>query len=451
MSTLLDSINEQLTIIIEIIPVNPVDTATLYYSTRANTITVDGVFVTVYPYITQTLNVSNSCVLPFAKGEIIQRPKIDGFQLMYNIGVTYNVPAYYGATVNCYVGSNQLNRLEDYLKFFTGFVSNVKLDVNNSYITIDSNKMNLQKNVLEEFDNKVVPALAGRSDRFGAVPVRVNDEIYHVLAGHPCTVYGVYDKLDNPISYTLIPFLDWTVIKCDEPTDSTIRIDASNGEGAIGDLLKILIEGSGFTVDDGDIAIINSLASEYTSLQLFEQVTYEELITTIIHSLTYVWYFDLLTGVIRLKPFYRAEPAFTLTDNFIVSTLNTMAYRKRPYTDFEIIYDIDFSTGLYKSYKLEHPHKGNYDLSQHKKYPVVYSLTRNDTVAQTYLQGIMNHYGSGLGVLELETNLYSKLPFVGDTINIDSKFLKLENKTFFVEKVTYKFTTMTVAMSLITI
>lgn len=451
MSTLLENINEELTLVVEIIPIQSSFYETLYYSTRALTITVDGKYKTVYPYITHTLDVTSTCVLPIQKGEVIKRPSIDGFQLMYNIGVTYNVSAYYGATVNCYVGSNRLNRLEDFTRFYKGFVGNVKIDVNNTYVTIDSNIINLQENLLSEYDNKVVPVILGKSERFGAVPVRVGEEIYHVLCGHPATVHNVYNSLGNPIAYHLVPFNDWVVIKCDEPTDGSIIISAENGQGAIGDLLRLLVGSKGVSVEDSDIDLINSLASDYTSIQVFEQVTYEKAITTIVHSLTHVWYFDLVTSKIRFKPFYRSTPTMTISDEFIVRTNNSMAYRKRPYTDFEIVYDINFSNGTYKNYKIEHPLKSEYDPIQYKEYPTVYALTSNDTSAQNYIHKIMNLYGSGLGVLELEMNLYQQLPFVGDNVIINSDFLKLNNKHFFVERVTYKFTTLTVALTLVTI
>lgn len=449
MPSLLDSITNTTTVIVEIIPFNdPV----LYFSTNNVTITKDGTYMDVYPYITGTIDLTLNVVTPFDDGDLKKGHTINGFKLTYNIGVTFEIPKYYGAKVNCYIGTSNMTDFSSFGRFYSGFIANVNLTEKQTIVTLDTGELQLKKDLLRTISDRVVPVAIGTGTNFGAVPVKYNNETYHVVSFAPFTINNVYNMAGDNIPYTLNVIDGITVVKPSVPTDSTLRIDGSAGSGAIGDLLKFLLNIFGFNTHQPDIDTINTIFPENVNLQLFQQFTLSDMLTYILRAINHVWFYDSINDVVRITPFARTTPTFTITDNHIVSTSVSMVYRTRPFTHFKAGYALNFSNSTLKEITRVHPNASLLDASLHKIYPTIYFLTYNDVTANQYLDYVYNLYSGGLGVLTIDVNILAAADVhLGDTILIDSDYLNLHDIHFYVEEISYKLSTYTIGLKLITI
>lgn len=449
MASLIDSITNTTTVIVEIIPF---DNPTLYFSTNNVTITKDSVYIDVYPYITGTIDLTLGVVMPFEDGDLKRGNTINGFKLAYSIGITFEIPKYYGAKVNCYLGSSNSTDFSAFLLFFSGFIANVNLTEAETLVTLDSGELQLKKNLLRTISDRAVPVAVGSGTNFGAVPIVYNNETYHVVSSAPFNINHIYNLAGIEIPYTTIVIDGITVVKPTNPTDSLLRIDGGWGSGTIGNILGFLLDIFGFNLYQPDIDAISALFPETVNLQLFQQYELGEMITNILRSINHVWYYDSINNTVRIIPFVRGTPTFTITDNHIVSTSVSMVYRTRPFTHFKASYALNYYNNTLKDISREHPYVNSLDERLHKQYPNLYFLTHDDATAQSYLDYAYNLYSSGLGVLTLEVNVYAFSGIqLGSTVLVTSEYLGLTDVHFFVEEITYKLSTYTIGLKLITI
>jgi hypothetical protein len=436
--------------IITVIRIKSVTEPVLYYSNSALTITNNGQAIDVYPYIVDFMTYSVTAVTPINYDTPITTKKPLGFKLGYSLSILYEIPKYYGAIVDIFIGITPIDDITTMEHVFSGHIANVVLTGSNVSVTLTDRSIFLDKPLMEVINNRVVPTFVGYSNKLGTVPVTFSNITYHVLCNHSCVINSVKDANGVIVPYTLIPYKTWTVIRPDVPLDTFLVVEATNGTGTVGALLNLLLNTYGFAFEASDIALMDTVFPELVGLQLLKQMTVTTLINYILRATSSMWYLDFVTNKVRILPYYRGPIQHTYTDNHIIYNNASISYKVRPYTKFVVHYALDYARST--SLTVEHVTTAHTTLPEYlrRDFGDVYTITSDQATAQKYVDFLANQYSLGLGVFTLKVNIYDYVPKMGHTITVVSEAMQI-NGTFIIEGITYNLHDLTYSLQLVTI
>jgi hypothetical protein len=436
--------------IVTVIRITSVTEPVLYYSNSALTITNNGQAIDVFPYIVDFMTYSVTSVTPINYDAPITTKKPLGFKLGYSLSILYDVPKYYGAVVDIFIGSTPIDDITTMEHVFSGHIANVVLSGSNVSVTLTDRSIFLDKPIMEVINNRVVPIFVGYSNKLGTVPVTVSDVTYHVLCNHSCVINSVKDANGVVVPYTLIPYKTWTVILPDVPLDNFLVVEATNGTGTVGSLLNLLLVNYGFAFDVDDITYIDTIFPELVGLQLLKQMTVTRLISYILRATSSMWYLDFITNKVRILPYYKGPIQYTYDDDHIIYNNASITYKVRPYTKFVVHYALDYARST--SLTVEHVTPAHNTLPEYlrRDFGDVYTITNDQATAQKYADFLAHQYSLGLGVFTLKVNIYDYTPLMGHTIAVVSESMKI-NGTFIIEGITYNLHDLTYSLQLVTI
>lgn len=425
------------------------DDNVVYLSTRHIDVSYGGIFLDIYPNISESITVGYECNFLVTEGADMPATKPTGFMITDTV-LLEGLQRYYGAKVECFVGTTDTHELESYSLLYDGIVSNILWNERGTLVTLSDDSLSLKKNILQTYYSRPLPVVLGSDTNFSSIPVNVEGNDYHVISSYPATISSIKDSNGNDVPYNLVVYEDWTVIETTAPTDTNLVISAEAGSGTIGDLIQYILSVNDLVLDSNDLAEFNTRYPEFIGIQLFEQATYGELLNVLLHGTNHVWYCDLNSKIVRLKPFERTEPAMTVTDNMLTASTFKMSYFTRPFTSFRVLYNLTWHDLKADQVSLESPLAAQLDPTLHKKYPDIVFPTKSQAKASEIANDMLQKYGDGLYSTTLDMSIVYGSFEVGDTIRIESDFLQLY-QDFFVQSVQYSDVTKKITTTVITI
>ena len=148
MTTLQESLNS----IITLIKISSFTEPVLYYSNASITFQDNGTTVAAIPLIVEHLKFETVSILPFTSDSVINEQKPIGFKLGYTTEVLYEIPKYYGAIVEIFIGTSTVTDISQLYALYRGHISNVTVDGSSVGVTVSNSALYLDQDLLETYN-----------------------------------------------------------------------------------------------------------------------------------------------------------------------------------------------------------------------------------------------------------------------------------------------------------